>query len=77
MIIRLDSQPAGRSAQSSARLSPREMEVVNLAELQRRDIAMVLDISEHTAKAHLASIYKKLGVETRGQIVAWRERKAA
>lgn len=53
-------------------LSERETEV--LRELVRgarnTDIAAALGISERTVKAHLASIYRKLGVESRSAAVA-------
>lgn len=53
-------------------LSAREVEVLQLLGegLQNRQIAARLYISEATAKGHLASIYAKLGVDTRGAAVA-------
>jgi two-component system, NarL family, response regulator YdfI len=52
-------------------LTAREREVLEwLAEgLSNRAIADRLDISEHTVKFHVASVYGKLGVSTRTQAV--------
>ena len=54
------------------RLSPRELEV--LEQLAGggyyRDIGEALDISPSTVRAHLHSIYQKLGVKSRTQAVA-------
>jgi DNA-binding CsgD family transcriptional regulator len=64
---RANGGPTGRSE-----LTPRENEV--LAALARgarnRDIANQLGIAERTVKVHLASIYMKLGVESRTAAVA-------
>ena len=67
-----------RNAESPRRLSKREQDVLEHAELTRKDIALVLDISAETVKSHLGSAYRKLGVETRAAAVrAWEGRKAA
>jgi DNA-binding CsgD family transcriptional regulator len=54
------------------RLSPRELEV--LEQLAGggyyRDIGETLEISPATVRAHLHSIYQKLGVKSRTQAVA-------
>jgi len=54
------------------KLSEREMEV--LAAVARgersKEIALKLGISERTVKAHLASIYNKLGVDSRAAAIA-------
>ena len=54
------------------KLSEREMEV--LAAVARgersKEIALNLGISERTVKAHLASIYNKLGVDSRAAAIA-------
>ena len=52
-------------------LTGRELEVLALVAdgLPNRDIARALDISEHTVKFHLASIFGKLGVSTRTEAV--------
>jgi DNA-binding NarL/FixJ family response regulator len=59
---------ATHSASSFASvLSPRELAVLErLANgLPNRDIARELEITVNTVKFHLASIYRKLGVENR------------
>ena len=52
-------------------LTTREHEVLALVAdgLHNRDIARALDISEHTVKFHLASIFGKLGASTRTEAV--------
>ncbi len=53
-------------------LSPREMEVLVLAAegLRSKEISWNLKISERTVKAHLSSIYNKLGVDSRAAATA-------
>jgi ATP/maltotriose-dependent transcriptional regulator MalT len=52
-------------------LTSREHDVLSLLAdgLVNRDIASRLEISEHTVKFHLASIFGKLGVSTRTEAV--------
>ena len=52
-------------------LTAREHDVLALLAdgLSNRDIAARLDISEHTVKFHLASIFGKLGASTRTEAV--------
>ena len=77
----IDSIPALRPAQSETapelgeplveHLTPREIEVLQLlsAGLGNKEIAARLNISEHTAKFHVASIMGKLGAATRTEAV--------
>jgi two-component system, NarL family, response regulator YdfI len=53
-------------------LTERELEVLNwVAQGERsKEIAIRLRISERTVKAHLASIYNKLGVDSRAAAIA-------
>jgi DNA-binding NarL/FixJ family response regulator len=53
-------------------LTPRELEVlVALSEgLSNKSVARQLDISQHTVKFHVESIFRKLGVTTRAEAVA-------
>jgi DNA-binding NarL/FixJ family response regulator len=53
-------------------LTPREMEVLSLiaAGLTNKLIARRLDISLHTVKFHVESLFRKLGVRTRSEAVA-------
>jgi DNA-binding CsgD family transcriptional regulator len=55
-----------------ARLTAREREVLGMHARGARtsEIAQQLEIAERTVKAHLASIYQKLGVESRTAAVA-------
>jgi NarL family two-component system response regulator YdfI len=53
-------------------LTERELEVLNAVARGERskEIAIQLGISERTVKAHLASIYNKLGVDSRAAAIA-------
>lgn len=53
-------------------LTPRELEVLQAAATGERnkEIALRLDISPRTVKAHLTSVYNKLGVDSRAAAVA-------
>lgn len=53
-------------------LTPREIEIlVAVGEgLPNKAIARKLDISQHTVKFHLESVFRKLGVRTRAEAVA-------
>ena len=56
----------------SIQLTPRELEVLQAAATGERnkEIALRLDISARTVKAHLTSVYNKLGVDSRGAAIA-------
>jgi len=58
--------------ESQLLLTPRELEVlVGLSEgLSNKAVARQLDISQHTVKFHVESIFRKLGVATRAEAVA-------
>jgi DNA-binding NarL/FixJ family response regulator len=53
-------------------LTPREREVLELLArgMGNKGVARVLGISEHTVKAHVASVFEKLGASTRAEAVA-------
>jgi DNA-binding CsgD family transcriptional regulator len=53
-------------------LSPREADVTRLvaAGLATRDIAARLHLSPHTVRDHIKAIFDKVGVTTRGELVA-------
>jgi DNA-binding NarL/FixJ family response regulator len=59
-----------------AGLTPREQEVLALVRrgLANKQIARRLGISERTVKAHLTSVFARLGVEDRTQAALWAER---
>lgn len=52
-------------------LTPRETEVLELLAqgLANKQIALALDISEHTVKFHISAVYRKLGVTNRTEAV--------
>ena len=64
-------RPRAIPAAGEDRLTPRELEVVDLLArgLANKEIAHRLKISEHTAKFHVNSILTKLGAESRTQAV--------
>ena len=59
---------------SSAKVSLTDREIIVLTAISRgfrsKEIGFDLGISERTVKAHLTSIYNKLGVDSRAQAVA-------
>lgn len=56
----------------AVQLTPRELEVLQAAATGERnkEIAVRLDISPRTVKAHLTSVYNKLGVDSRAAAIA-------
>ena len=67
--LRRDTPP--KEYPPTEELTAREHDVLALLAdgLSNRDIASRLDISEHTVKFHLASIFGKLGASTRTEAV--------
>lgn len=65
-----------RGAGPRQELSPRELEVLALvrAGLANKQIARRLGISERTVKAHLTSVFSRIGVSDRTQAALWAER---
>lgn len=63
---------AMRETEGQALLTPRELEVLTaLAEgMTNKAIARRLDISLHTVKFHIESLFRKLGARTRTEAVA-------
>lgn len=66
------TRPAATASGPAALLTPRELEVVGLLRegFTNNEIAKLLGISTHTAKAHVAGVIEKLGVGDRTQAVA-------
>jgi DNA-binding NarL/FixJ family response regulator len=64
------------AARSVPHLTPRELEVMRLVDgRSNREVARLLWVTDDTVKFHLANIYRKLGVSSRAEAVAWaRER---
>ena len=62
-----------RSVPARPELTDREREVLALvrAGLANKEIARRLDISERTVKAHLTSVFQRLGVTDRVQAALW------
>jgi DNA-binding NarL/FixJ family response regulator len=65
-----------RSEDRSPGLTERELDVLGLvrAGLSNKLIARRLEISEKTVKAHLTSIFQRIGVTDRTQAALWAER---
>jgi DNA-binding NarL/FixJ family response regulator len=58
---------AATAAQASARLSPREVEVLRLISrgASNKEAAKVLDLSPSTVRTHIESLFRKLECSTR------------
>lgn len=73
-VLAAQSEPAAESQESEnvAALTDRELEVLRAAARgdRSKEIARDLGITERTVKAHLTSIYNKLGVDSRASAVA-------
>ena len=70
-------EAAGRPGEGAAvTLTPREREVLALVAtgLANKQIARRLGISDRTVKAHLTSVFARLGVEDRTQAALWAQR---
>lgn len=70
--LAVESPAAGEAAQGGPALTDREREVLAAAAdgERNKEIAFRLGISERTVKAHLTSVYNKLGVDSRAAAVA-------
>jgi DNA-binding CsgD family transcriptional regulator len=62
---------SSRTLRTHGALSPRELEVLEMASLGLRnaEIAQRLGLSVHAIKFHLAAVYRKLGVTNRTEAV--------
>jgi len=72
VIARVLNQPSAEKRGGDSVLTERELEVLRAASRGERskEIALHLGISERTVKAHLDSVYNKLGVDSRAAAVA-------
>ena len=72
---RTENRPAERT---NVELTPREAEVLSLLRqgLANKQIARALGISQATVKAHLTSVFQRIGVTDRVQAAVWAERRA-
>ncbi|MFQ5778489.1 MAG: response regulator [Terriglobia bacterium] len=70
-LVRKPPTPPGVSGQRDSRLSSREMEVVRCVAmgLRNKEVADKLGVSEATVKNHLTSVYGKLGVSDRLELI--------
>jgi two-component system, NarL family, response regulator YdfI len=72
LLAQTESKPPATPVAYNLELTRREREILeDVAQGQRsKEIAARLGISERTVKAHLASIYSKLGVDSRAAAIA-------
>lgn len=72
IMARLLTYSDDESTPANSDLTNRELEVLQFAAdgLRSKEIAIKLAISERTVKAHLTSIYNKLGVDSRSAAIA-------
>jgi DNA-binding NarL/FixJ family response regulator len=63
----MPSETTPEEGSTPGRLTPRQQEVLELMTQGKsnRDIAQSMGLSEHTVKAHLAVIFRALGVSNR------------
>jgi DNA-binding NarL/FixJ family response regulator len=68
---------ARQAGHAGVDLTPREQEVLGLVRqgLANKQIARRLGISERTVKAHLTSVFARIGVVDRTQAALWAERR--
>ena len=72
-LVTKPAAPPGTSDQRDQRLSSREMEVVRCVAmgLRNKEVADKLGVSEATIKNHLTSVYSKLGVSDRLELILY------
>jgi len=72
LLAQTQAPGEAKSQLENVDLTEREMEVLQAAAQGKtsKEIAFALGISERTVKAHLASIYQKLGVDSRAAAIA-------
>jgi NarL family two-component system response regulator YdfI len=72
VLTRANQSASDSKSAESVNLTDRELEVLKAVARGERskEIAVQLGISERTVKAHLASIYNKLGVDSRAAAIA-------
>jgi DNA-binding NarL/FixJ family response regulator len=67
----LHAGPKGRRSNWSARLSPREIQVLDLLldNLSNKEIASKMKIAERTVKFHVSNVLKKFGIHRRADLI--------
>jgi DNA-binding CsgD family transcriptional regulator/tetratricopeptide (TPR) repeat protein len=70
-IRALGARPPQRATPGSGTLTGREREIVRLLADRRtnREIGEALDISPRTVSTHLANVFQKLGIDSRGALI--------
>ncbi len=76
LLARASGSTGDPRSAATADLSPREAEVLRLVVegLLNKQIAQRLGITERTVKAHLTSVYQRIGVADRTQAALWAQR---
>jgi DNA-binding NarL/FixJ family response regulator len=72
-LLAVDSELDSEIGNSFGKLSKRQKQLMTMLHegLSNRDIAARIDISEHTVKVHLWRLFRKLGVNSRTQALAF------
>ncbi|MGI8613438.1 MAG: LuxR C-terminal-related transcriptional regulator [Nocardioidaceae bacterium] len=76
LLLARSGVPGDAPTSSARELPPREVEVLRLVRrgLANKQIGRRLGISERTVKAHLTSIFQRVGVTDRTSAALWAER---
>ena len=74
LALRHSIDTPARTIRSDDLLTKRELEIVDLVcmGLRNRDIAQRCDLAEGTVKIHLNSIFRKLGLASRSELIVQR-----
>jgi DNA-binding NarL/FixJ family response regulator len=72
-LVSPDSESHDAKASSPDKLSRRQRELLKLLDrgLSNRELAEIMEISEHTVKVHLWRLFRRLTVKNRSQAVHW------
>lgn len=72
-LVSPDSETQDGKPSSQEKLSRRQKELLKLLErgLSNRELAEIMEISEHTVKVHLWRLFRRLSVKNRSQAVHW------
>ncbi len=72
-LVSPDSESQDGKPPSTEKLSRRQRELLKLLErgLSNRELAEIMEISEHTVKVHLWRLFRRLSVKNRSQAVHW------
>jgi DNA-binding CsgD family transcriptional regulator len=70
-IRALGARPPQRSSHSAGALTSRERDIARLLidRKTNREIGAALDISPRTVSTHLANVFQKLGIDSRGALI--------